>query len=359
MELNERFPWYGKELHNELPNLPYSEQRRINQIFTEKTKRTAYQKCLVPDGKCGGKVVEGHSVPRSVMRKMTAGAYTISFARQPLGGKGYVLPSKEPINHALTGYFTCEKHEDLFAPIEKEIPDFDNPRHLDLIAYKALLRAMWSKQLLRVAWEYLAKEDPKSDLLAYMVHLHIQMEMGVGYYKHIAEQALGIAVHPSVYDDEPQDCLYHKAIRVPSKQSAVAVCAWSNGLRYEYEPQNPIVMKISQAGCTVYPLGNEHVVVYHYTATDESGVRKANWPLYKASGTLLQQRISHDILRYCEEIVISPEVWQDFSEEKRQAITDYFMATPPYSGLHSPDAPAVTPVDNWHSKRLRLVNLFD
>ena len=56
--------WYGEQLHNELVKMPYGEQRRIEQILTEKTKRTALKECLVP-GQHKGKIVEGHSVQRS------------------------------------------------------------------------------------------------------------------------------------------------------------------------------------------------------------------------------------------------------------------------------------------------------
>lgn len=360
MKFNERFPSYGKELHNELINLPYNEQRRINEILTQKTKRKEHKECLVPGGNCEGKVVEGHSVPKSVMQKMTTDVRVISFVRQPLGSKGYVLPSAEPINHALTGYFTCEKHEGLFAPVEKEIPDFDNPNHLDLMAYKALLRAMWTKGLMRAAYESRAGADPKSDLPTYMVHLHTDMERGVGRDKYAAEQTLGIAI-PNPEYDAGLGKLMHSVIRVPSGRRTVAVSAWSNGIRTRSTlfEGGLIVENIPQYGCTVYPLENEHVIVYHYTASDESGVRRSNWHLHNATGKVLQRRISQDILGHCEDIVIAPEVWQDFSAEKRQAIEDYFKATVPNIGLYSPDAPVIPSVASWHSKRLRLVNLFD
>ncbi len=358
--VNPEFPeWFGRKFHNELGNMPDNEQRRIMQILTQKTKRTAIRKCLAPGG-CKRKAVEGHTVPRSVLRSMTQGTTVMTFAKQPVVVEPYSPPTEQPISHTLTGYFACEKHENLFAPIEKEIPDFNNPVHLSLLAYKPLLKAMLDKQVLRVAFEAQAQEDTKSDFPAYMVHLCTMMEYGIGYYKHRAEQALGIATPHPEYDAEPDELL-HRVIRVPSKRRAVAVSGWSNGLRSSVtpSPDGGTIELISQAGCTVYPLENEHVVVYHYTAGDEAGIRKSNWHLYNATGETLQRRISQDILRHCEEIVIPVEAWSDFSEEKKQAICDYFMATAPDNGLYIPDAPTVTPVEQWHAKRLRLVNLFN
>ena len=40
-------------------------------------------------------------------------------------------------------------------------------------------------------------------------------------------------------------------------------------------------------------------------------------------------------------------------------MTNSFMATMPRMGIEIPDAPRAPPVEEWHSKRLRLVNLFE
>lgn len=43
---NELLPrWWGKEFHNELIKMPKNEQRRILQIQTKMTKRTALKQC--------------------------------------------------------------------------------------------------------------------------------------------------------------------------------------------------------------------------------------------------------------------------------------------------------------------------
>ena len=49
------------------------------------------------------------------------------------------MPALIHRNHALTEYFSCLKHDNLFGPVEiPNEPDFGNEHHLNLLAYKAL-----------------------------------------------------------------------------------------------------------------------------------------------------------------------------------------------------------------------------
>ena len=350
--------WWGKKFHNELIRKPKSEQRRIVQILTEKTKRTALKQCMVP-GLHKGKIVEAHDIQRAVMRKLASHSNVMAFAQMPMV-EHMEFPDEVPISHAMTGYFTCEEHEKLFSPVEKQIPDFENDHHLLLLAYKALIRAMWEMKVQRAMFEAHEQADPKSDFPNYMARLCRGKESGIGYYKHLVEVMLGIADHPSPYDDEP-DVIKHFIIRVPSKCPSIAASCWSDGLRWWWElvPNGAVIEKIGQWGCTVYPMEEEHVVVYHYPSADESIILKGTWQVRQAIGTVLQRRFSRDLLGRMEGIVMSSEVWRSFTDEKRSAIRDFFWATMPRMDIEIPDAPRVTPVDEWHSKRLRLVNLFE
>ena len=50
------------------------------------------------------------------------------------------MPVPLHINHALTEFFSCEKHDRIFQEVEiPNEPDFGNERHLNLLAYKAIL----------------------------------------------------------------------------------------------------------------------------------------------------------------------------------------------------------------------------
>ena len=348
--------WFGKMFRNELVNMPENEQRRISQIMVDMTKRGALQECLVP-GNHGGKIVEGHNIQDAVMRKLTQGPEVMSFSIYPIHPERK-FPDNTPISHATTGYFTCCEHEKMFEDVENQVPDFNNKRHCLLLAYKALLKVTWENMTLRIAWEAMEAEDPQSDMPNFMVDRHRKMEDGVRYYKHIAETMLGISQHPSPYDSVP-DTLDHLVLKVPSNTPAIAGSCWSDGIGWKLVPTPygfPKIQRIPQWGCTVYPLEKQHMIVYHYPLLDKRPFTKHTRPLQKVEGTILQRKVSQDLLRHFEEIVISPEIWESFSDEKKNAIEEFFKATVSNQGYHSPLSPALKPPSG---KRLRLVNLFN
>ena len=134
--------------------MPHGEQRRIAQILTEKTKRTALKECQVP-GNHEGKIVEGHSIQEAIIRELTPNYEVFTFNDIPLVIDRFrKFPRKVSFRHALTGHFTCEEHEKLFFDVERRQPDFAKERHLDLLAYKALIRVLWETKLLKGALEF-------------------------------------------------------------------------------------------------------------------------------------------------------------------------------------------------------------
>lgn len=362
MTLNGELPrWFGNQFHNELIEMPENEQKRIINILIDRTKRTSLKECQVPGG-CEGKIVEGHDIQDAVMRRLTKGSDVMAFANRPLNATNMKNPSKAPISHAMTGFFTCKKHEQLFFAIEQSAPDFNNGRHLLLFAYKAIIKQMWDTKNLRNAFEKQAEADPKSDFPDYMIWRHMQMEAGIKYCKDIAEEMLGIAEQPPIYDREPET-IKHFVITVPTVRPAVAASCWTNGLRFKMHPPDRLdrtfIEKIGQWGCTVYPTAKEHIVIFHYPSADERIVRRGTWQLRQAPDTVtLQRRLTRDLLGSMEGIVLSPEVWKSFTEGKKAAITDYFRSTLPDMDITVPDAPPIPPVDGWHAKHLRLVNIF-
>ena len=106
--LDEGVPrWFGKQLYNELINMPRGEQRRISQILTEETKRKALKECLVP-GNHKGSIIEGHSIQRAVMRRLASESEVVAFVDFPVEtNRLRKFPCPIPISHAFTGYFTC------------------------------------------------------------------------------------------------------------------------------------------------------------------------------------------------------------------------------------------------------------
>ena len=294
------------------------------------------------------------------MRELAFNSEVVAFVDIPMGTNRFrQFPCLVPISQAFTGYFTCEEHEKLFFEVETHQPDFGNERHMDILAYKGLVKALWDKKLLKDAWSAVAAEDEQSDMPDFQVKLFTEMERGVGYLRQLAEIKLGLL------GDRPSgrgvgSDLTHHIVRVPSEKPSVAMSSWSNGLDHKITPTpyGPAHVLTPQWGCTVYPLLKEHVVMFHYFSRDQReftremrSIRNAETP------AILQRRITQLLLGKFEDLVISPEVWESFPERKQFAIRDYFRVTMPDIGLESPILPS-KPFEEWDRRRRRLVNLF-
>ena len=351
--------WLGKQLHNELVKMPYGEKRRISQILTEKTKRTALKECQVT-GNHEGKIVEGHSIQEAVIRELTPNHEVFTFNDIPLAINRFRhFPHKISFRHALTGYFTCEEHEKLFFDVENHQPDFTNEWHLDLLAYKALIRVLWETKLVKGAWSAVAVEDDKSDMPDFQLKLFTDMERALSQMKQAVEAKMGLTDNPSA-PRTLSNVLTHHVVRVPSKVKSLAISTWSNGLarRAFLTPYGPGTEIIPQWGCTVYPLEREHVVIFHYFAHNQRAFSRQMARVRTAESTaILQRRITQILLGRFEDVVIAPTVWESFPERRWTAIRDYFMATMPNVGLDFP-GPKGKPVEKWDRRRRRLINLF-
>ena len=355
MQEKSMWDWSGKLFHNELVSMTDSERKRIVYLFIDKTKKTALKECMVP-GSHEGKIAEGHAIQEAVMHRITKNSVVWAFAVHPISDQR-AFPEEIGIRHATTGYFTCLKHEALFRPVETSVPDFDNEQHKLLLAYKALLKVTWRNKLLRLAWEATAEEDSKSDMPKFMARQHYQMEEGIRFYKEIVETMLGIAKGSN--KNQLPDRIVHEVYRIPSESAAVAASCWSNGLGWRVFPPKDdrlVIERIPQWGCTVYPLQKEHIIIHHYPMKDYKLIRTQTHHLRKSTGTVLQRKMSQDLLKHFEDMVIIKEIWGSFTDEKRQTITAYFEAIGGSIGIHSWEAPVA---EIPRGKKLRLVNLFN
>ena len=157
------------------------------------------------------------------MRRLASNSEVVAFVDIPVETSRFrQFPGTVPVSHAFTGYFTCQEHEKLFFDVENCQPDFGNERHLDLLAYKGLIKALWDKKILGGAWSAVAAEDSKSDMPDFQVRLFAEMERGINVLKQAVEIKLGLI------DNGPSSrslasTLQHHIVRVPSRVQSVAM----------------------------------------------------------------------------------------------------------------------------------------
>ena len=301
-------------LTNAFVNFPEKEKRRILQRMTDLTKIRSYKECLVP-GDHEGKVVEGHVIQKAIQRRLTNTSDIVSIIKRPMimpEGHNFFVPT--PLSHTVTGYFTCEKHEAEFNPIEQQVPDFEDPWHNALFAYKGVLFQRWVNKVMKRMWETMAAEDPRSGLPRYFSDFHGQMERDITYYQERIEAAIELGKAGQLAGDS-SDPLLHAVFLLPTERPIIAASEWERGNR-----QNGRI----NPGLTVYPRDDVHAVIIHYVAEERNQMRKYLWSLEQSTGLVLQRRISRYILKDYENVIISPLVWDSWSSEKRGCLERLF-----------------------------------
>ena len=105
-------------LHLPRPDLPDNEKRQYIQNLLEKSKRRNYKECLVSSDAARSehtkKIVKGHLVPRSWLRRIGTDDHVYVFAthsRNLYHEEATEIPRYEHINNVLFRYFTCRVHE--------------------------------------------------------------------------------------------------------------------------------------------------------------------------------------------------------------------------------------------------------
>ncbi len=337
-------------------NLPLSENRKIPDTMAKAANAAkANRECIIP-GQHKGPVVEGHTVQRALMKSRgfcNESGEVMSFK----GGKMKPFerpqtPSRIHCNHALTEYFSCEKHDGIFQQIElPNEPDFRNERHLNLFAYKAILGELKKEENLLRGYEAVTGLDEAYD---YMMEGTKNNLTGKIEAKEIIERQIGLRF---AVPDGKRIC--HRVAYIPSDKPMVAASAWCGGAKFVVEYSKQSIWQAAMWGCTVYPRQDDHVIVYHYLNKDRHLVLPELEFLREKNSRKLQRAVSADLLDLNEAVVISQPGWEELSGRQRKAITKCY-----HSGLgqQAPLVPAKVqlpkPFKEWSDRRKNLVNLF-
>lgn len=315
-----------------------SEYNRRLHFGLDLTRKGKYQQCLVEAG-CKEKPILAHSVSRSVLSTIQEnGVVLVPTTRTTKDETGRSRAKLnlilQPISHASTGEFACQFHDRLFGPIDTSPIDIGNPKALNLLYYRAILKEIWLLAKLRPSVVY------QDSLNSYM-HLP-------GHHPMVRLRMLRLtldSVRPSL---DSEDCpLTHIVRRVKSARPIVAgSCAGASMLATEKYRQ-PITWTFS-----VLPQPTEHLAVASYVrgTVAESYFRH----LREVDGRELQAAVSAELIFFGENWFLNPKVWEAYGKTRQQAILEAYdnleeLLTGQYDWLKRP---AHTP---WY-KHMRVTN---
>jgi hypothetical protein len=301
------------------------------------TMKTPHAMCLAPGCCCEAEAIRAHSVQNATTLellqrngKVVAPKLNLSFAN------GSRMAFEEVgRNQATTFRGLCAEHDaEVFRPIEQSALDLSNPQHLFLLSYRAVLREAHATAKSARDTQAGYRAGVKNGLfpsepcapgmlavehisLAYMTHEH-KSRYDVAYVAGAWQ-----AVHH-----------YQRDLMVPP---GVAVNALLSTGRWSGETDS-----LAYATLNILPI-NGSTILLASSLAEHSRDFARSFKRFLNSGYILE-KLSYLILKRCENFVLSPVLYDTFSERQKVECLMHFERN--------------IGDNDWEPRDLRLINLF-
>ena len=126
------------------------------------------------------------------------------------------------------------------------------------------------------------------------------------------------------YNEKSYDRIKHRVIKIKTLPT-LAVSDWSSYGDKDY----------LNYGLTVLPINERNTTaIIHYLEEDTEKLQASLGRLFAAAKQAQKQILSRVIIEDFENVTLSPRVWNQFSPEKQQRISEYYIATLIEPNLH-------------------------
>lgn len=309
----------------------YNKKYHYLQNLQNLIRKSTYHKCLFAND-CTEPPINAHSISRAILSTFQQENHVIqpsSRNRKDDSGRSY--PAIEfkltPITRASTGKFACETHDKKFQMIDTTPMDFDNPKLLDLLFFRAMLKEVWA--LLRIQKGTIHLEQERGPI---PTHPGIHPDMRL--------RALLDAVNrirPFIdKDNNPRDKspVTHIVRSIKTSRPFVATSSAGGSLTQVFDMYTGQELSMNDArlftckepngswSFTIIPQANDHVVVVSFL----KGSQAEHYFSYLKSlnGRELTAAISADLILFCENWFLHPKIWKSYGSTKQKAIATAF-----------------------------------
>ena len=317
--------------------------KRMESIFHR--VKLAEAQCLIgPQSECDEHYIEAHFVQKAKLR-LISDKHGEVYSMIPdmkknidiLGAKEITMmqnfiQKRSISNQTMTGKWSCSYHDDkTFSLIEKSAIDPENEEHCLLLAYRATLFNHFQKHLrASYSWE-LFKEFPDRrkfilpHLLVYLNHQMVSERFNL-QVKHALQ----------CVQDGQKSGMEHRTIYINRTPRLVATIVTMRGGESIATPneikrmkRNKILIPATEIPLivTVYPEEYGHVAVLSFPKGWSPFVQNTMPAFWEENNNNCAPLISKTILEETENIMISPNAWESFSDQKKQRIVRQFSVT--------------------------------
>ena len=271
-------------------------------------RKNRFAECLVEEG-CKGQPVSGHSVPRAMLRRISAGGKVIGpqlISEKDSNGRAQMEVKFVPrgIGLTSTGYFSCAKHEKWFAAIDVGEADWEDPKVLDLLFFRTAIWEMWQLEKLKPTEPYQARRIP-------IVELSLNHNMRLDA---VRETVRLIRPHLT----RGKSPLTHVVRRVKSDHPILTAACVGAAKDVGLLNEQRIVTRPVAWTFSVIPRQSEHVIVAS-CLTDSTA--PSNFSHFReVNGRELEAAVSGELILFGENWFVHPKVWDSYNSNKRAAI---------------------------------------
>jgi hypothetical protein len=280
-------------------------------------------RCLVPGLNCVASAIRAHSVQNSrvldlLVRDGHVKAPKVRFSM----ASGPVFTFDDiGRNQATTFAGFCSEHDaSIFKPIDNNAFRSDS-EYLFLMAYRAVARELHAQMdgaskiqggyEKRVELGIDSGDEPTEAGMLAVQHMMKSYETYV--YKIPFDEALVSGKY---------DAVSHLVIDLQHREPTIGVCSLLSldGLSRHGGP-----VRVS---LNILPLDiGQSVAVFSYLSSEADLIRVGLHRILTSEGEYQKYLLSKLVLNNCENFVVSPSYYDQWSSEKRKAVTDYFVET--------------------------------
>ena len=294
----------------------------VNHFF--KVHGVSTDRCHEPTETCDQQAIRAHSIPSgTVLNRLSRSGHVImphmKLKVPPPSEISFKLAGK---NNATTFSGLCAQHDnDLFHPIDDQLPDVNNKIHLFLLAYRAILR------------EY---HMVLQNAIRFQSTYRKQVEVGLSS----GNEPSGPGIIATANILNAYECYQYKRHFDRYYMS----CDWSQLEHYVllFQNQQPSIAVSSmfslddvdasetpRVTLSVFPMDTGVAVILSAIQRDTPFVHMYLQRLLTSEPHFQKYLLSKLILESCDNFVIAPQYYDQMSQDRKRAITQFYVDTIP------------------------------
>ena len=280
--------------------------------------------CLHQPG-CTNQPIDAHTVPRNWLKQIgPTHVYLFRPNPKPTAPPGQfpAIPHRVTIRRATTAGFTCAKHDAVFQPADQRSTDITSPERLNLMFYRAVLKALHR--------QILAQQVTRTHLGSVAESMGYETPIANRKRQSTLSLASGLLRTSLLYPN-----LNWRIKHVTKLLSGTPTIACSNAGVWDHHwvdfwsgPARPIESN-GVWGITVMPTDGGHVAVLHYctVARDRyvatrhlSKMDQAMAPFEELQGIALGEAISSHVIVLTEDLCVGTHAWESYPQQRKEVI---------------------------------------